>query len=65
MESGAAYTGWTAKDGGKLYMTENGAASGLITINGDVYYFNPSTFFMHWLGDRRGHFPLLDPTTGI
>ena len=65
-ESGAAYTGWTAKDGGKLYMTENGAASGLITINGDVYYFNPSTFFMQtgWVtvGDTSRYF---DPTTGI
>ena len=45
--TGQMFTGWFDNKGEKLYFGENGmAAEGLTTIDGDTYYFDPSTHVM-------------------
>lgn len=66
IETGAMLTGWCIHDTDKVYLTENGAATGLVEIDGNSYYFLPTTGAMQtgWI-TIDGTSRYFDLTSGI
>lgn len=64
-ETGAMLTGWCTKNADKVYLTKNGAATGMTEIDGKTYYFLPATGAMQtgWI-TIDGVSRYFDPTTG-
>jgi hypothetical protein len=62
--TGAITTGWFTTTTGKYYLTQDGAVTGMSTLEGATYYFNASGVMQTGWITINGTSRYFDPTTG-